>query len=514
MRSIRNWMVFILVAVMLMGCGSNNSNDDVSSETKEKEQATSETKNEEPAASKDEEAVAEKEREHVTITWYQRQSEPANVESVMTKVNEILNEKLNTSLEIKYVEPSEWREKMPLLFAAGEEFDLIWTAGWGGFNYAPGVSQGVFKEIDDLLKDNGAEILENYPKYLWDGVRVDGKIYGIPNYQITYQQKGFIVRKDLVEKYDIDVESLKTKEGMMAAFKVVKEGEDIYPLVSGLNIGYSLYEKSNNDKGIFRGPNFWEIDTNDWKVLTGSDQDPANEFYALSRELYENGYITPDSITIKDKNKEFGTGNYFMHPANYKPGASADYTAKYGFEVIAFPTGNPISTTKSMTSSMTAVSMTSQNPDRAVELVNFIHTDKEIYNLLIFGIEGQDYNMTAENHIEKVEGGYSVPAWKVGNQFNAYLLPGQEDDVWEQTMALNEQAIVSPLLGFNFDNSNVQIEAANVKAVVGEFDPIRQNGAMDFDEMLAEFSSKVEQAGQEALIAEYQKQLDAWMANR
>ena len=84
--------------------------------------------------------------------------------------------------------------------------------------------------------------------------------------------------------------------------------------------------------------------------------------------------------------------------------------------------------------------------------------------------------MTGEDRIEVIDAdSYSGMAWMMGNQFNAYKLPGQADDVWEVTMQLNEAASSAPDLGFYFEDDNVRTELANVNAVYTEYKSIRNN---------------------------------------
>ena len=45
----------------------------------------------------------------------------------------------------------------------------------------------------------------------------------------------------------------------------------------------------------------------------------------------------------------------------------------------------------------------------------------------------------------------------IRDRFNAYLVDGQDDDVWEETKRLNGEAKMSHLLGFYFDDTNVTV---------------------------------------------------------
>ncbi|MDR2157101.1 MAG: DUF3502 domain-containing protein [Clostridiales Family XIII bacterium] len=165
---------------------------------------------------------------------------------------------------------------------------------------------------------------------------------------------------------------------------------------------------------------------------------------------------------------------------------------------------------------MTGVSATSENPIRAIKFIELLNTDKELYNLICYGVEGQHYRKTGENRIEPIiDSGYAVNiAWEFGDQFNSYLLPGYPDDVWEQTDGINDGAEYSPIVGFVFDPEPVRVEISNCEAVFTEFWYPLVSGVYQekTDERLAAFLSRLKESGADKIIGEMQKQLDAWKA--
>ena len=75
----------------------------------------------------------------------------------------------------------------------------------------------------------------------------------------------------------------------------------------------------------------------------------------------------------------------------------------------------------------------------------------------------------------------------------------------------NETADGSKVLGFTFDNINVQTETAACTAVVDEYKKGLKCGSIDVDKNLPEFLQKLKDAGIDTIIAEKQKQLDQWL---
>ena len=164
---------------------------------------------------------------------------------------------------------------------------------------------------------------------------------------------------------------------------------------------------------------------------------------------------------------------------------------------------------------MYGVSATSKHPVETLQYLELINTDPYAMNLLSYGIEGKHYNKTGDNTIELIpDSGFSHgSSWAVGNVFNTYVLPGQPEDVWEQTKALNDSAKTSPVLGFSFDPEPVKMQIANVSKVVKEYESL-VGGELPVDETNAAFVEKLQVAGVDEVIAEMQKQIDEFMASK
>lgn len=159
---------------------------------------------------------------------------------------------------------------------------------------------------------------------------------------------------------------------------------------------------------------------------------------------------------------------------------------------------------------MNAVSSSSEHPEAAIKMIEVMNTDKEIFNMLNFGIEGVNYTMEDGFVKEIPDSGYFFNSgWALGNQFNAYLVEGQKEGVWEETMEINNNADVSPLSGFSFNEEPMATQMAQMSSVAAEYKFMSLYD--DFDERFEQYVTKMEQAGVEEYKAELQKQLDEWL---
>ncbi|MNQ99812.1 hypothetical protein D3C85_1155620 [compost metagenome] len=88
---------------------------------------------------------------------------------------------------------------------------------------------------------------------------------------------------------------------------------------------------------------------------------------------------------------------------------------------------------------------------------------------------------------------------------------GSPADKLEQTAKINAEAEVSQLNGFVFNSEPVKTEQANVKAVQDEYYQGLATGTLDTDKYLPIYEEKLQKAGADKIVAERQKQLDAWL---
>jgi len=491
-------VMIVLAIVALTGC-SGNKGEEGNSPAPVVNNSTTTPK--EDAGKVD----PKEELEPVDLIWYMRGDEPANAASVMAEVNKLLNEKINATLEMRFISPGDYESKMQLVMSSSEVYDLAFTSNWTN-NFLNNVSRGAYLPLNDLL-ELAPDVKTLFQPDIWGAVSTGGKIYGVPNNQIMGDTSGMWFKKDLVDKYSLDVKNVKSLAELTPIFETIKKNEpDVIPLRQG---ELTWFAKFSPEVTLVEG---YSVDTNTWRVWDGAED--LTDTYKILREWNQKGFFPQDVATLKDENSLIKAGKIFSRYARPKPGLEAELKASHGFEFITTQTGTMTIGAGSVTSTISAISATSKNPERAMMLLNLVNTDKELYNMLVFGLEGQDYTKVGDNRIEPKEGSYALPGWLLGNVFNSYLLPGQADDVWEQTKKLNDESIVSPLINFTFDRTPVENEMAQISAVRAEFDPILKNGMDDPDKIFKQRQEKLKTAGQDKVIKEIEKQLAAWQAAR
>lgn len=459
--------------------------------------------------------------EPVELVWYVGGNGPqADLNTVLEEVNTYLEEKLNCTLKIVETDFGSYDQKMQMVIGSGEEFDLCYTANWSN-NFYNNVNKNAFLELNDLLEEYAPELVEAVPQAGWDAATVSGNIYAVPNMQIWTMTNCISIDKEYVDKYNFDVDSvteLKDLEPLLAAIK--EDNPDMYPFAAdaGGILGMMTQAMGYDELAGRNIPGVVMLDDEELKVVNQFELPQVMEHYKLMYDWSQKGYIRPDASTITSYTADLAAGKHAVRVVgNLKPGLEVGEAEMYGGkEVVIVQMSDSWLPTSGITATMTAVSRTSKNPEKAVEFLNLLNTDKYLYNLITQGVEGVHYEKLDGEYIAPIENsGYAPNAdWMYGNQFLAYLKEGQVENDWEQTIAMNEAGKTSVAFGFVFDSTTVQNEIASVSAVVQEYQLSLDTGAVDPESVMPEFLNKLEQAGSQVIIDEIQRQLDEWNANK
>ena len=134
--------------------------------------------------------------------------------------------------------------------------------------------------------------------------------------------------------------------------------------------------------------------------------------------------------------------------------------------------------------------------------------------MLAYGIEGVDYTKNDDGTITRSENCYSPATYAQANYFTLYPVSPNAADQWDKVEEWNETAESSVLLGFNFDRSNVETQIANCSLVMDRYKKELYTGTRDPEEAVPALYADLEKAGLEDIRAEYQAQVDAFIASK
>jgi putative aldouronate transport system substrate-binding protein len=334
-----------------------------------------------------------------------------------------------------------------------------------------------------------------------------------------------VIRKDIREK--LGVAPIKSYNDLIAFMYTVKQKEPgITPYIPngpehlGVKLASMLDPKANlapvlNYPGLY-------TKGNDGKVHNiFDDMDPKlMEDFEQNHKLYQDGVLAKDALTLR--NGEFAKGKAAVSTFNdfgvnlststalgkAVPGASAETFSMYdpGMKLSStYKAGNYI-----------AVPVVSKNKERAIQFINWLN-QKDNYDLLAYGIKDKNWKDAGDGLYTPIkENPYAgIPfAWGWNSKLDRIDASFPEDVIklnkWERDPNHFTTDILS---GFTFDPSPVSNEVAQLNNAGTElYDPIVM-GIVDPKTGLAAFKAKAYD-NVKKIQAEYQKQLDAFLANK
>ncbi len=443
---------------------------------------------------------------------------PEDIAMVEQALSEISQSKINATVKLVPIAYGSWNEQFNLMMSGTEQIDLIFS-GMTNTSLSSMVTKGYFIEMDDLLEEHGRGILQQVGNYMVGG-KVNGKTYSIPTLRDLATSAGMMFRKSIVDKYDLDLDSVKEWSDLTDILAMIKagEGENFYPMFLNGSQYTSLTSVLSDPLG--EGLGTLKPNADDGEVINRYESEEYRELLDLIHSWYEAGYINRDAATTSTLWQEAAGANAAAcWPNNMKPGQVENQAIMLGEELVGVHIGQDIVTTASLQAAMWSIPYQAADPERSMMLLELMWTDEEFFNTLCWGIEGTHYVKTDDGHITYPEGvdaqstGWGINmGWALGNQFLSYLWEGNALDLWERTKEYNDSANLSVAAGFVFDSANVKNEYAACLAVKNEYVRAIETGSVDLTK-LDEMNEKMYASGLQKIVEEKQTQLDAYLKN-
>ncbi|MDQ1003484.1 putative aldouronate transport system substrate-binding protein [Neobacillus niacini] len=487
-------MIIMSVLLVLAGCSSKESS----------------TGKKEGTSSKDE-------TYEITMVYLTTTSSIDDLPLVQEEINKISKKKINATVKLVPIGGAAWQQQQNLMLTSNEKLDLVLSSSFYGYNTQ--AVKGLYIPLDDLLKSHGQDITKVVPEHLLEGNKVNDKIYGIPSIRDWGSYYGFAMRKDLVDKYSIDLSKIKSYTDLENVFKTIKENEPTLTPVVNTSMGTSVATAIAAGKFDVLGDNLGVVSFKDKEIVNMFEDPQYVEAVELARKWFKAGYIIKDSATSKESaanlvkaNKGFG---YF---AKMKPGFDVQEKGITGHDMVSVKLSDVYSYTDAATGFNMSIARNSENPEKAMEFINLLYSDKDIMNLLDLGIEGKHYVKNSDGTIKLPDGvkesKYVFNQWEIGNNFLTYPWEGNTAEYWDVMKKHNDSAVLSPAFGFTFNPDSVKTEIAASMNVLNQYKLGLESGTLDPEKSLAEFNNKLKESGLGKIINEKQKQFDEWKKNK
>ena len=488
-------------------------------------------------------------KEPVTLEWYFRgNGQQEDTDKVEARVNELLKEYPgleHVSININCFTSADYGTQVTLAQTEGAQIDILNSVS---INFPQHVEDGSWMPLNDLISD---ELYAELPEWLWELGSVEGNIYMVPNYQNAFNAGYICFPKEYMDKYgdydkmyatltnwDLSItERLACLEEFAMAVRA-GEGNNKYAGTIGQidkgQLGFFFMEPYDHLSDFFVIDNDGEH-----KVEYLWTKEDLKEMYAVAADWNDKGIKNPDGADTSDgdyayQNMMSDTSYVFCA---FQSVGSPEYvgeilTDSWGFDVVTIPVQEYNYVQNSWGAGGNGVSSTCEHPEEAIAFIEALTTGtelgKEIYNTVVFGLEGEHYVKDANdpNRIETLEytgsqGGtdttYAGLKWILCNSFYAYKNQAVQDGQFENIKKYNEDPATqaSDHNGLVISTANVTTQLEQINAVKDEFVSSLNKGTYGVDGWEAkfdEFVAKLQQAGIQDVIDDYQSQVDAWLA--
>lgn len=459
------------------------------------------------------------------IQWYIKYSPQKDVDLVEEELNKYLKDKINATVNMVMLDPGQYNDKVSTMIKAGENFDLAFASS-SALDYLSSSVAGAFAPLTDYKDTYLKGIFDQLPKEMIEAVTVDGEIYAVPTYKEIVSQSGWIYRKDIAEKYNIDMSKYKTLEDFKPVAEMLKKNEPSidYP-VDWDKSYYCLYDMYYDPMMVCPLENLRALGIDDaaqggdpTKIILSKDSKTNNgkRMYEAQRDYYKSGLVKGDVATASDLQARFNSGKTFAYYAGLKPGKAAEIQAQCKYPVAQAETTDIYMDSLPGIGSLQVISTTSKNPERTARFLNLLNTDPVVKNLVVYGIEGKHYKKVNSNTVEIIaDSGYSMAGntWALGNVFIDYLKSTDDPEKLTKLKEFNEKGKVRAGTGFVFDSSSVSHLIPQITDAMKPYGNIGAYGSVDidYDAEMEKYNAALEKTPIKQIQEEMQKQYDEFL---
>lgn len=428
---------------------------------------------------------------------------PRNYDTWIAKVNEYIGEKINVQLEMEVISWGDWDKRRNIIVSTNEPFDIIWG---NGNNYIADINLGAYYDITDMIDANMPGLKELMPEKYWDGVKVKGRIYGIPTYKDSSISNYAVWDKELVEEYNIDIASLTEIESLTDIFTTLKADKNDYPVYvknDGVYYIFDVYDQIGAGTQIL-GVRY---DDEDARVCFTLEEPDIYSSLETLHEWYEKGIINPDAATLS----EARVYNMWRVAQGWDSAGITSWGPQMGKEVEVQKIGDTILSNETVRGSLNMVSINTQYPERCLQLLDLVNSDTKLRDMFYYGEEGVNFEYTEDGKVHKINNDWEMAGYTQGTFFTVTQVDTDEYDQWSEIKALNEQAVSSVMLGFTLDTTEISDKLANCREIWLRYRSEVMTGVQDPATVIPQIKEELMNAGWQDVIDEAQRQVDEYL---
>lgn len=462
----------------------------------------------------------------VNLVLYGEESERMS-DFAQNELHDKVLDAINVDLTVTYLPWSEYAGgKTELMLSSGEKFvtytDTAFLSKCVAKGYYADLTEAAEKYAGDLMEYCGGQDMFD----IW---KVNGKLYALPFGNKPNAGENYLVcvRQDLLE--DVGMSDLKTLDDVEKFYNLAKEQN---PNIIGFGRGGILPEMLNgvidSDVNLLRPNNFIYLDgnkTDDPSVYNYYASDEYKQAANIFHDWYEKGLI-PEYVLSNGSqiDASFFAGNeLFAAGASYRVFEYEDSVRKAAPDAVfknyylGENTEDKPLMSRGTYSTAFAVSAGVEDEDEIeayVKLIDLFQSSQEWCDFILYGVEGKDYTIDDDGTLNMINTDTLFDTWLPDNvNFKRYqpYITEEQKETYENW---NDGSIPIKTIGFNFDMTPVETEYAQMQAVEQEYLSPITAGVVDYDSNIDTALQKLDEAGIDRFIEEYQNQYTEFLNSK
>lgn len=451
------------------------------------------------------------------------------IEAWEEPLNELLKEK-GASYQVKIMtfntqETDKKLDELKELKENGEQTDIV-SMFFTSYNdtevddwkntYRYVVDNKLLRNLDEW-KEKNKEILEKVlVPYDFELSKMDNELYGISSHVPIIN--GLMYNKKMLDEYGINISDIKDNifdntELLIQAKKNSKEIPIQFIGLDSSTLGLWIVPPTNN-LAWKKGEGFISLSQSKEYKNSLANYLSLKQQGLLDQALPKNNVIPFATVATMSKRDAFEINTAYRSMSQTVQSDDFVIVPNYSTPNMELYWGD----------NKTSIVSWSENVENAEDFLLKLFTDKDIANLIQYGIKDQDYTLNKDNHITVTtkNNGLSIFGYQFTNPKITYSSVYEENDKVEYSNWFYTEYGDNFPKGFRFDPIPVldEISATN-KIMTGDFineyqesewmNKIAKLEIEDLDTFLKDMNKELDKAGMQKIVDEANRQYQEWL---
>ncbi|MFP4377573.1 MAG: extracellular solute-binding protein [Spirochaetales bacterium] len=461
--------------------------------------------------------------EEVTLEFYFPGERKIDTDKVLETIEERSRESLNVDLDFTWIPWGDYRNRISVINAAGEPYEAHFDADW--FVWGTLAPRGGLADISEMLPEYAPNLASRYSELELASATVNGALTALPWLYPGSQRRAAIVREDLRLEYGVP--EIDSYDDLEVYLEAISENEpDLIPFVPQVNDSLIMFADNYGYAILNTALQIvYKWDDPDMDLMTWEETPEFRQAVEMMRRWYTNGYMPNDVLSMQQQPGQlFENGriaarvHLWQGEQDIKAALKANFPDAEARAFNLYP-DKTAHLSPPMNNAVAFNASADQLP-RTLQFLEWIHASQANYDLLIYGIEGEHFVDIGPGRFGHPEGvtqaDHPYQNW-LGQwgfwDIELTRFPPSYPETYRQDYIedVNMNTQYWPHLGFVPSTEEVRTQVAQRQSIFEERGRALMFGVLDSSE-IDSYIQEQENAGSDEIVAEMQRQLDAWRA--